>query len=238
MAPPCGHRDHPRRSVRGPLTAEVGDPGSGALLLLGMHEEEGRGRCAGDGPLPALPGIPASRTRVSTPVAPPALLLLIEALDTAEQAAGTKTTGLAAVRNGERDALWTALKTLKVFVQGLADLLTPEGAVALIEAAGMVVGRVPIFAKAVLAAKLAPAGSGIVHLIANATVLVGKTQKKRAFNWMWSLDGKTWTSAPSTPFASTLIAGLTLGSTYWFRVSVTIAKTQGEWSQPVSLQVA
>jgi hypothetical protein len=174
---------------------------------------------------------------LSPPITMPALLVLIEALDVAEQNAATRTKGLAAVRNGKRDTLWTALMTLRVYVQSIADIALPENAIALIEAAGMVVGRVPIRVKAILAAKLAPAGSGIVHLVANATVLVGKTAKKRMFNWQWSLDGKSWNSAPSTPFASTLIAGLTLGTTYWFRVSVTIAKTEGEWSQPVTLQV-
>jgi hypothetical protein len=174
----------------------------------------------------------------STPIAPPALLALIEALDVAEQAAGTKTTGLTAVRNGKRDLLWTALLSLKVFVQGLADLLPAEGAIALIDAAGMVVGRVPIRAKAILAAKLAAPGSGIVHLIANAKLLMGTSRTKRKmFNWQWSLDGTSWNSATSTPYASTLIAGLALGSTYWFRVGVTIGKTEGDWSQPVSLPI-
>jgi hypothetical protein len=173
----------------------------------------------------------------STPITPPALLLLIEALDTAEQAAGTKAKGLAAVRNGKRDALWTALMTLKAFVQGIADLVTPEAAIGIIEAAGMVVGRVPIRAKAILEAKLAAPGSGIVHLLCNATLLVGKSRKKTTFGWEWSLDGKTWTNAGTTAYASTLVPGLTLGSTYWFRVSATVGKVQGEWSQSVSLLV-
>ena len=141
------------------------------------------------------------------------------------------------MRNGKRDALWTALQSLKMYVQGLADLLAPEAAVALIQAAGMVVADIPIHTKAILAAKLGLAGSGIVRLVANATVLVGKTSKRRQFNWQWSLDGKSWTSAASTPYASTFITGLTVGSTYWFRVSVTIANVQGEWSPPVSLVV-
>jgi hypothetical protein len=174
----------------------------------------------------------------STPITPPALLALIEALDTAEQAAGTKAKGLAAVRNGKRDALWTALMTLKAFVQGLADLVTPDAAIGIIEAAGMVVGRVPIRAKAILEAKLAAPGSGIVHLLCNATLLVGKSRsKKNTFTWEWSLDGKTWTNAGTTGYASTLVPGLTLGGTYWFRVSATVAKVQGDWSQTVSLLV-
>src|SRR5580700_11675737 len=79
---------------------------------------------------------------LSPPISMPAFLLLIEALDTAEQQAGTKTRGLAAVRNGKRDALWTALLSLRVYVQSLCDVVVPEAAIAIIEAAGMVVGRV------------------------------------------------------------------------------------------------
>ena len=175
---------------------------------------------------------------VSPPISMPDLLDLIGALDLAEQNAGTKARGLVPVRNGKRDLLWTALLTLKVYVQGLADLLSPEAAASLIVAAGMVVGRIPVRAKAILEAKLGAPGSGIVHLIANATLLMGtRRTKRKMFNWQWSLDGKSWTSATSTPYASTLIAGLTLESSYWFRVSVTIGTTEGEWSQPVTLQI-
>jgi hypothetical protein len=52
-----------------------------------------------------------------------------------------------------------------------------------------------------------------------------------------SVDGKTWTNLPSTPLASTEVAGLALLSTYSFRVSVTLGKVAGEFSQPVSVTV-
>lgn len=58
------------------------------------------------------------------------------------------------------------------------------------------------------------------------------------FNWRWSADGgKTWTQAPSTPYANTEIADLPAMTTYLFCVSVTIGKTQGKWSDDVSLLV-
>jgi hypothetical protein len=89
-----------------------------------------------------------------------------------------------------------------------------------------------------LEAKLVPGTPGLVLLIANAGLLVGNTRKKVTFNWQWSLDGKTWTSAASTPLADTEIQNLTLGTTYMFRVSVTISKVAGAWSEnPVILLV-
>jgi hypothetical protein len=73
--------------------------------------------------------------------------------------------------------------------------------------------------------------------LGNATLLTGKSRKKTTFSWQWSLDGKAWTNAGTTGYASTLVSGLTLGSTYWFRVTATVAKVQGDWSQAVSLLV-
>ena len=52
-----------------------------------------------------------------------------------------------------------------------------------------------------------------------------------------SLDGKSWTSLPSTPLADTEMTGLTPMTTYYFRVSVTISRVAGEWSQATSVML-
>jgi len=63
-------------------------------------------------------------------------------------------------------------------------------------------------------------------------------KKHVTFNWQSSAEGgKTWISAPSTPLATTTLEGLTPLTTYAFRVSVTVSKTAGEWSQAVSILV-
>ena len=166
-----------------------------------------------------------------------ALLALITDLDAAQQAAGTKARGLAAVRNGKRDLLWTALEALRVYVQGLADSATPENAIAIIQTVGMAVAEIPTHTKPVLEAKLVPT-PGVVRLIANATTLVGSSFSKVTFNWQWSGDGgKTWNQAASTPYAETEIPNLALMTTYAFRVCVTIGKVTGEWTQAVSILV-
>jgi hypothetical protein len=173
-------------------------------------------------------------------IALPAFLALITGLSTAQQnLKGTKATGLAALRDTKRDLLWTAMESLRMYVQGIADTMTAVDAISLIKAAGMLVAGVPKRQKALLTAVLTTI-PGTVLLVANASLLVGKADvnKKVVFNWQWSSDsGKTWNSVASTPYASTEIPGLTLMTPYIFRVSVTIAKKPGAWSDVVALVV-
>src|SRR5579871_5842983 len=53
-----------------------------------------------------------------------AFLALIQALTTAQEAAATRTKGLAAVRNSKRDTLWSAMLSLRAYVQTIADTAT------------------------------------------------------------------------------------------------------------------
>jgi hypothetical protein len=175
----------------------------------------------------------------SPPITMVAFLALIGALSTAQQiATGTKAKGSAAVRNTKRNAVWTAMESVRIYVQGLADSLSVEDAVSLIESAGLLVETTSRAQKALLAASLT-ATAGTVHLVANRSMLVGPggTSKKVTFFWQVSLDGKTWSDLPGTGYASINATGLTLMTTYTFRVSVTVGKVTGTWSQPVSLLV-
>jgi hypothetical protein len=161
----------------------------------------------------------------------------IQALDVAQQATSTRAKGTVATRNAKRDVLVTSLESWRTYVQTQCDA-NPEQAEAIIAAAGMAVAKVPVHAKAVLAAKLGVA-SGSVTLEANATLLVGRGVKKHAaYSWQYSADGgKTWTNAPATPLASTTIEGLTPLTMYSFRVAATVSKTVGAWSQAVTVLV-
>ncbi len=166
-----------------------------------------------------------------------AFLALIQALDAAQQAAASRGKGLATLRNTKRDAVWTAMESLRTYVQGLADSMTAENAAALIESAGLLVAGKASFAKPILQAKLTTT-PGVVHLIANAKLLLGKKSRNATFNWTWSSDGgKTWNIVPSTPLADTLIANLTPLTQYQFKVSVTVSRTTGAWTDPVGLLV-
>jgi hypothetical protein len=169
-----------------------------------------------------------------------AFLALITALILAQkQVTGPNPKGSASLRNTKRDDLWTAMESLRTYVQGLADTMNAEEATSLIEAAGLVVASVGVHQKVALAAALTTT-PGVVHLDANASLLVGPASaaRKVTFNWESSSDGgKTWNDAGSTPYANTDVPGLALMSTYSFRVSVTIGKVVGAWSQAVSLLV-
>ena len=173
------------------------------------------------------------------PITPQAFQTLITNLSEAQQlATGTKTRGATSARNSARNDLWTAMQTLLINAQGLADALPAQDAVALLEAAGLVVAKKGTRAKAVLAATLTST-PGTVLVVANRSLLVGKARahKHALFCWMWSTDGKTWNSVAPTPYAHTEIPGLTLMTTYLFRVSVTVADETDPWSQAVSLLV-
>jgi hypothetical protein len=175
------------------------------------------------------------------PITLQAFLALLTAFVLAQQVATeTKAKGSATLRNIKGNALWSAMELLQKYMQGLADMLSAEAAASLIASAGLLVAKIPTHHKAELTATLTGV-PGNVFLDANRALLVGEAdaRKKAYFNWEWSGDGgKTWTSVTSTPYASTEIPGLTLLSTYSFRVSVTIAKQPaGPWSDAVSLLV-
>jgi hypothetical protein len=167
-----------------------------------------------------------------------AFLVLILALEEAQHGMGTRARGLATARNVRRDVLWTAMESLRAYVQSLADGMSAANGAALIEAAGLLVAAGTGHGKPVLQAKRT-AMPGVVWVIANASILTGKPHAKRVtFRWQWSADeGATWNDAPSTPLADTRIGGLALVVEHLFRVSVTVSRTTGPWSQPVRLLV-
>jgi hypothetical protein len=167
----------------------------------------------------------------------PVLAQQIQDLETAHQATLTRARGTVAVRNAKRDVLITSLESERMYVQSLCDA-NPEQAETLITAAGMATAKTPVHNKPALAATQGPV-PGSAKLVANATLLVGRNVRKRVtYNWQLSADGgKTWTLLPSTPLASTIAEGLTPLTTYSFRVSPTVSKTPGEWSQAVTLLV-
>jgi hypothetical protein len=182
----------------------------------------------------------AIATYNALPVAIAAFLAMLDALVAAQTAAtGTKAKGLAAVRDSKRDTLWAAMVSIRAYVQQLADAAAHADAIGLIEQAGLLVAGVPHHTKPILDAKLTTV-PGFVQLIANAHALLGGQgiTKKTTFQWQISSDGgKTWTSLPPTPYASTEVTGLTLLTEYRFRVCAIIAKTPGEWSQEVKVLV-
>ncbi len=177
----------------------------------------------------------------SPPITLVAFLALITGFASAQAVATeTKAKGAATLRDTKGIDLWSAMQQIQKFVQGLADALPAKDAESLILSAGLLVAKVVVHQKAALTAALT-ATQGTVLLDANRALLVGaeNASKKVVFNWQWSADGRTWNSVSPTGVARTQIPGLTLLSTYSFRVSVTVGKEQvtGPWSQAVSLLI-
>jgi hypothetical protein len=173
------------------------------------------------------------------PIQMAAFLALVTTLQESQQeATGNRTRGAVSARNSARNDLWSAMQSLQGYAQVQADVLTPDAAAALIEAAGLVVAKTGTRVKAILTAALS-ATPGTVRLEANRSTLVGKARAERhvTFNWSWSTDGRTWTNAASTPYAHTEIPDLALMTTYSFRVCVTVANVPEAWSQAVTLLV-
>jgi hypothetical protein len=161
------------------------------------------------------------------PIAMSAFLLLIQAAATAQSNAASRTMGLASIRDTKVAALWTAMQSLKTYVQGLANGVDATSAIALIEQAGLLVASTSTRVKLLFSATFVPA-TGVVHLSVNATLLLGKRPtKKTDFTYSWSTDGgKTWPGTVTTSYTSVDVPNLPPGS-YLFRVVATVARVPG-----------
>jgi hypothetical protein len=78
----------------------------------------------------------------------------------------------------------------------------------------------------------AGAVSGSVELLAKAAA------PRASYEWQYSTDQKTWTSAPSTLQAKTTISGLTTATAYFFRCRGVTKAGEGNWTQVVTIVVA
>ncbi len=169
-------------------------------------------------------------TFVSPTPAMPAFSADIDAFDTAETATKTRVKGAVQVRNEKKLVVLADLRQLRVYVQGVANA-SPEHAEAIAAAAGMTVRKPLPHSKSDLVAK-AHTVSGSVQVVAKAT------QGSRSNEWQYSLDGKTWLSAPPSTQAKTVITGLAPNVLTYFRHRTVTKVGPSEWSQPVSTLVA
>jgi hypothetical protein len=71
--------------------------------------------------------------------------------------------------------------------------------------------------------------AGTAHVVAKAAA------RRASYEWQFSIDQKTWTNASSTLQAKTDITGLTVGTTYYFRVRPVLASGEQDWSSLVSI---
>lgn len=155
----------------------------------------------------------------------------IDAFDKAEAHAATRTKGAAAQRNAKKQKVIQDLRHLRDYVQSVAEAqATPAEAGAMIASAGMATRAVTKRSKPPLTARNTGT-SGTVLLDAEAVA------QTATYYWQYSLDQKTWTSAPETMKARTTIAGLTPAQVYYFRFRALTRNGATDYSQVVSLLV-
>ncbi len=147
-------------------------------------------------------------------------------LTTLEAAVKNRTKGVAVTRDAALKVVVVDLHQLAAYVGGLANA-DPENAASIAQEAGMAVRKPTVRSKPTLATK--QTSSGAMHVIAKAT------KGAKANNWQYSLDGgKTWTSAPTSTKASTVITGLTPGAALTVRHQAVTKAGPLDWSQPVT----
>jgi hypothetical protein len=62
--------------------------------------------------------------------------------------------------------------------------------------------------------------------------------KDATYEWQWSADGgKTWTTAPATQQAKTVLTGLPSGVMCLFRYHAVTRKGTSNWSEPVAFRM-
>jgi hypothetical protein len=149
------------------------------------------------------------------------------ALVAAETTAQTKVKGAAQARNQKRAALVTLVHQLKSDVQQAADA-DPANAEPIILGAGLAVRKPTARSKATFIARRGTV-SGTAQLVAKAVA------QRASYEWQYSVDGKTWTMAPSTLQARTTVEGLTPATTYTFRYRAVTKAGEGDWSSVTTL---
>jgi hypothetical protein len=169
------------------------------------------------------------------PAPDPSLADVQAAIDDLAEATTTalsRVQGSVASREDKRSALITRLRHLQAHVQSIANA-NVENAVAIIESAGMDVKNVgkpppPVY----------KASEGRVS--GEVDLVVPSAGDRAGYEHQHSLDGgKTWLPLPQ-PFTSktkVTVAGLTPGTTVWFRYRATVKGETGNWSQPISTMV-
>jgi hypothetical protein len=138
--------------------------------------------------------------------------------------AGTAATLAAAVRAVEGD-----LESLHVQVQSIASLDATNGP-AIVASAGMSLKDARGPSKADFAVKQGRTSGSVV-------LLAGAVARKASYDWQYSTDEETWTSAETTFRAKTKLVGLAAGTRYSFRFRARTPEGLRDWSRVLSLIV-
>jgi hypothetical protein len=162
---------------------------------------------------------------------PTPTLAAVTAAITAFEAVGASmatTKGLVGQSAAKRKALVALLKQLRDYVRVVAEA-DPDNAAAIVESAGMRLKNIAARIKAPFTVTQGVSGS----VIAN----VKSAGRPATYYWSYSLDQKTWISAPESIKSKVTISGLTPGQTYYFRYHTLTRKGVSDVSQVVNFLV-
>ncbi len=154
----------------------------------------------------------------------------LAAYETAEAAAVTRVKGAVVTRNEKYAVLRADLGHLMGYVQQVADA-NPANAQSIIESAGFRIRKTASRTKSAIKV-VAGTVPGSVKLIAKAA------SHRASYEWQFSTDQKTWTDAPTTLQANTVLIGLTSGTVYYFRFRAITKTGEGAFSQVVQILVS
>ncbi|MBI3502497.1 MAG: hypothetical protein HY063_11965 [Bacteroidetes bacterium] len=155
----------------------------------------------------------------------------IQALDTAEVTAQTRARGTATARDVAKQTVLDDMHTLQGYVQTVADA-TPKKAQEIVLGSGFSMKIAAPRDKDDFMVKNTKV-KGTMKLTVNVKKVTGGS-RRAFFKWQISTDGITFTDLPSTLKGSTLVSGLTRGTTYWFRFLVVAKNGESGWSAAVS----
>jgi hypothetical protein len=182
-------------------------------------------------------GIDESPTVFPSPSVPTATVRnQVTVVNKCESQVKTRAIGTASARDVQRTILVGMLENNLTYIQGCADKATTyDQAVSVLQSGGVVLAGVAQHQKEVIEIKQGPTPGSVV-LDANVGMLTAGLKGKFSFNWQSTVDGKVYTTLPSTPNHLTTVANLPTMTSVGFRVSITDAKgVMGEWSQMVPI---
>src|SRR5579863_3979989 len=153
----------------------------------------------------------------------------LAAYQAAEAAVITRVKGAAVTRNAKYLVLHADLDHLMAYVQQVADA-NQANAQSLIESAGFSIRKASSRLKSAIKVE-AGTVPGSVKLLAKAVA------HRASYEWQFSTDQKTWSNAPTTLQAKTVLVGLTSGTVTYFRFRGVTKTGEGPYSQVVQILV-
>ena len=158
-----------------------------------------------------------------------ALAAAAAAYQAAIQAVGT-TKDVSDARKAAKQGCKDALAHVKDYVNSVVEKLPPDQGLAVIESSGLSAEKRRTYEKPPLQIKYGGlAGSVVIVALAAA--------KNAMYFFEFSSDGKTWSACPNVMKCKTILAGLTVGTTYSFRFHAQTRKGLTDLSNVVTFVV-